>query len=111
MLSRSSFIEPRLPSFAERPPGHTPALRVVTRNQLARALHARTSPILIWNSNLAARFERLRWAQERQWRFLGKLVDMLTDDISREYGVKFGKDCSVGWHTTGEIILTLESKS
>jgi hypothetical protein len=36
---------------------------------------------------------------------------MLTDDITREYGVKFGKDWSVGRHTTGEIILTLESKS
>jgi hypothetical protein len=36
---------------------------------------------------------------------------MLTDDISREHGVKFGKDWSVGWHTTGEIILTLESQS
>jgi hypothetical protein len=60
---------------------------------------------------LAAPFERLLWAQERQWRFFEKFVAMLTDDITREYGVKFGKDWSVGRHTTGEIILTLESKS
>jgi len=113
MLPLSSFSEHDLSSIshAPAPPGHKPALRVTTRDQLARALHAQTSAILIWNSNLAARFERLLWAQERQWRFFGKFVAMLTDDIMREYGVKFGKDWSVGRHTTGEIILTLESKS
>jgi hypothetical protein len=87
--------------------GYAPALRVVTKDQLARALHARTSEsIVIWDSNLAARFERL-WAQERRWRFFGKRVEMLMDDISREYGVKFGDDWSAGRHSTGEIILTL----
>jgi hypothetical protein len=72
------------------PPGHRRA--IVTRNQLAQALHAPISPIPIWNSNLATRFERLLWAQEQQWRFFGKFVAMLTDDITREYGVKVGKD-------------------
>jgi hypothetical protein len=60
-------IEPCLPSTARASaPGHRAALRVVTRNQLARALRAPTSPILIWNSSLAVRFERLLWVQERQ---------------------------------------------
>jgi hypothetical protein len=102
-------IEPCLPSTARASaPGHRAALRVVTRNQLARALRAPTSPILIWNSSLAVRFERLLWVQERQWRLFGTLLDVLTDDISREYGVNFGQDWSVGRHTTGEIVLTLE---
>ena len=112
MLPLSSFSEHDLSSIsrARAPPGHKPALRITTRTNWL-ALHAQTSAILIWNSNLAARFERLLWAQERQWRFFGKFVAMLTDDITREYGVKVGKDWSVGRLTTGEIILTLESKS
>jgi hypothetical protein len=46
---------------------NTPALRVVTRDQLAQALHAKTSPIIIWNSNLAAPFARLLWVQKLRW--------------------------------------------
>jgi hypothetical protein len=109
MLQRtrpSGFIDPCLPSPAARPLGHTPPpLRVLTRDQLARALHARTSPMTIWDRKLAARFERLLWLQQRQWRLFAKLVDMLMEDISRDYGVKFGDDWIIGRHTNGEIIL------
>jgi hypothetical protein len=87
--------------------GHTPALRVVTRDQLAQALHAKTSPIVIWDSNLAAPFARLLWVKKLRWRFFAKLADMLIDDISHAYGVKFGDGWSVDRHTDGEIILTL----
>jgi hypothetical protein len=86
---------------------HTPALRVVTREQLAQALHTRTSPIIIWNSNLAAPFARLLWVQKLRWRVFAKLADMLLYDISHAYGVRFGDDWSVDRHTDGEIILTL----
>jgi hypothetical protein len=84
---------------------NTPALRVVTRDQLAQALHAKTSPIIIWNSNLAAPFARLLRVQKLQWRVFAKLADMLIDDISHAYGVKIGDDWSVDRHTDGEIIL------
>jgi len=86
---------------------NTPGLRVVTRDQLAQALHARTSPIIVWNSNLAAPFARLLWVKKLRWRFFAKLADMLIDDISHAYGVKFGDGRSVDRHTDGEIILTL----
>jgi hypothetical protein len=87
------------------PTGHTPALRVVTRDQLAQALHAKKSPIVIWDSNLAAPFARLLWVQKFQWWVFAKLADMLIDDISHEYGVKFGDDWIINRHTDGEIIL------
>jgi hypothetical protein len=40
-----------------------------------------------------------------------ELLDVLTDDISREYGVNFGQDWSVGRQTTGEIVLTRTQSS
>jgi hypothetical protein len=80
-----------------------PALRVITKDQLARALHARTSHIIIWDIELARPFARVLWAERRQYL---AFVDFLTDRISREYGVKLGTERKVGRHLGGEIILT-----
>jgi len=82
---------------------HGPVLRVITKDQLARALHARTSHIIIWEIELARPFARLLWAERRQY---FAFVDFLTDSISREYGVNFGSEWKVGHHLGGEIILT-----
>jgi hypothetical protein len=83
--------------------GQGPALRVITKDQLARALHARTSHIIIWDIELARPFARLLWAERRQYH---AFVDFLTDSMSREYGVKFGSEWKVGLHIAGQIILT-----
>jgi hypothetical protein len=83
--------------------GDAPAFRVMTLNQLARALQARTSHIIIWDTHLARPFARLLWA-----RWFPALADLLTGSISREYGVKFGSEWKIARHIDGEIILTLD---
>jgi hypothetical protein len=46
-----------------------------------RALHGRTSHIIIWDIELARPFARLLWAERRQYL---AFVDFLTDSTSRE---------------------------
>src|SRR5438046_1696271 len=71
-IHRSGFVEP---CSSHRPLSHMPPLRLIASDQLERALHARISPITIWDRIVAARYERLVWLQERQWQFFTKLVD------------------------------------
>lgn len=83
--------------------GRPTMLRVTTKDQLARALETRTSPIIIWDIELARPFARLLWAERRQYL---AFIDFLTARISREYGVNFGSEWKVRALQRGEIILT-----
>jgi hypothetical protein len=78
-------------------------LRVTTKVQLARALETRTSPIIIWDIELARPFARLLWAERRQYL---AFIDFLTARILQEYGVNVGTEWRVCASHRGEIILT-----
>jgi len=83
--------------------GDAPAFRVMTLDQLARALQERAPHISLSGTPTWRVRSRLLWA-----RWFPALADLLTGSISREYGVKFGSEWKIARHIDGEIILTLD---
>jgi hypothetical protein len=101
-----SHQEIRPETFHDSDTFYPAVIRVTTREELTKALRERTAQIIIGNKELARPFERLLWAQELRWWYLGTLAAaLMAYGISQSYGVKLKGKYDLG-RVSGEISLT-----
>jgi hypothetical protein len=89
-------------------------IHVTTKDELAKALHERKSPIIIGDKKLARPFEWLlwskelrSWAKEAWWWFLViYLMGAISQAMLKGHRVELRGGWDIGRHVNGEIILT-----